>query len=427
MKINLYLALSIMMAATIPTGSVHGQRDIEADSVLRENAVRLFLDCSFCDINYIRQEIPYVNYVRDVREAQVYLRVNSRQAGNGGREYTITFEGQGEYEGMDDTLRYSTLPDDTSNNTRNGRTQMMKMGLMRYVAKTPLFSEVEINPGTRMESQEVVDRWNNWVFELESRPSVEGQETYKELSLSNSASAIKISNEWKIEIDFDHRYSRTKYTFDETDYVRYRSLLSMDNLIVKSLGEHWSAGARVKFLSSTFNNLKYNFDFFPSLEYNLFPYSQSNDRQLRFLYGFGNSYNMYNDTTIYNMTEENRLLQKLQVAYQVQDKWGSINVSLEGSNYFHDLSKNRLELQGMIQVRIIKGLSFRIYGSVARVNDQLSLVRGETSEADLLLKIQELATAYEFDASFGITYTFGSIYNNIVNPRFGNGRSFYRR
>ena len=170
--------------------------------------------------------------------------------------------------------------------------------------------------------------------------------------------------------------------------------------------------------------MKYNFDFFPSIEYNLFPYSQSNDRQLRFLYGFGDSYNMYNDTTIYNLTEENRLLQKLQVAYQVQDKWGSINVSLEGSNYFHDLSKNRLELQGIIQIRIIKGLSFRIYGSVARVNDQLSLVKGETSEADLLLKIQELATAYEFDASFGITYTFGSIYNNIVNPRFGNGRSY---
>ena len=412
-----------MMVVTIPAVTVKGQRDIEADSVLRENAVRLFLDCYFCDINYIRQEIPYVNYVRDVKEAQVYMRVNSREAGNGGREYAITFEGLQDYEGMNDTLKYSSLPDDTMNNTRVGRTQIMKMGLMRYVAKTPLFNEVEIYPGPRLEKEEVVDKWNNWVFELESRPSVDGQETYKELSLSNSASAVKITNDWKIELDFDHRYSRTKYTYDETEYVRYRSLLSLDNLIVKSLGEHWSAGARVKYSSSTYNNLKYNFDFFPSIEYNLFPYSQSNDRQLRFLYGFGDSYNMYNDTTIYNMTEENRLLHKLQVAYQVQDKWGSINVSLEGSNYFHDLSKNRLELQGMIQIRIIKGLSFIIYGGVARVNDQLSLIKGETSEADLLLKIQELATAYEFDASFGVTYTFGSIYNNIVNPRFGNGRS----
>ena len=80
----------------------------------------------------------------------------------------------------------------------------------------------------------------------------------------------------------------------------------------------------------------------------------------------------------------------------------------------------------MIQIRIIKGLSFRIFGSIARVNDQLSLLKGELSEADVLLRLQELETAYEFDASFGITYTFGSIYNNIVNPRFGNGRHYYR-
>jgi hypothetical protein len=33
---------------------------------------------------------------------------------------------------------------------------------------------------------------------------------------------------------------------------------------------------------------------------------------------------------------------------------------------------------------------------------------------------QQLATRYSYFTSFGLTYTFGSIYNNVVNPRFGN-------
>jgi hypothetical protein len=163
----------------------------------------------------------------------------------------------------------------------------------------------------------------------------------------------------------------------------------------------------------------------PSLEYNIFPYAMSTHRQLRFLYGVGSSFRMYSDTTIYDQVEELLWQQSLQVAYEVREKWGSINVSLEGSNYFHDLSKNRIQLSGFISIRVLKGLSVRLRGRVARINDQLSLVRGEASEAEILLQLQELATSYNVGGEVGVTYTFGSIYNNIVNPRFGNGRRFF--
>ena len=113
------------------------------------------------------------------------------------------------------------------------------------------------------------------------------------------------------------------------------------------------------------------------------------------------------------------------MAYQVQEKWGSINVALEGSHFFHDFTKNRVELNGYLSVRILKGLSVRVGGAAARINDQLSLVRGELTEADILLQLQELETSYHLKGEVGITYTFGSIYNNIVNPRFGNGRRWY--
>jgi hypothetical protein len=401
------------------------QEPITGAGEVRDLAVRIFIDCDRCDMNYIREEIPYVNYVRDVKEAQVYLRETSQRTGSGGREYSFIFLGQENFQGMNDTLVYASRPDDTRDLVRRERTDMMKMGLMRYVARTPLATQVAINSTVpndgSISQQEVVDRWNNWVFRIQVRPSYEGEQSYKRLSFRNSVSATKITHEWKLDFDYDHNYSRTTYTYDDATFKRYRSSQQLDNLVVKSLGDHWSAGGRLILRSSTFNNVDFNVDLFPSLEYNLFPYSESSHHQMRFLYGFGNSFNMYRDTTIYDEIQENRLQQRLQIAYRIEEKWGSVNMSLEGSNYFHDLAKNRVELNGSLQVRIIKGLSLSVYGSVARVNDQLSLAKGELSEADILLRLQELQTAYQFRGNFGITYTFGSIYNNIVNPRFGGG------
>ena len=414
--------LILMIAALFALQSIYAQESDTIDQIQREDAVRIFIDCQRCDMNYIREEIPYVNYVRDVKEAQVYILETSEATGSGGRKYTYAFVGQEEFLGRNDTLSYSSSPDDPRDYVRIWRTQMLKMGLMPYVATSPLFKEIIIDPTDRVEKQEVDDPWNNWVFELDAEPNIEAEESLSELSLRSSVSASKISQEWKIELDFDHRYTRTKYIFDDSLNTRYRSYQGLDVLVVKSLGEHWSYGLRSELLSSSYNNYDMLVDVMPSLEYNVFPYSKSTHRQFRFLYGVGTSYRMYNDTTIYDKTEELLWQQSLQVAYEVREKWGSINVSLEGSNFFHDFSKNRLMFSGFIRIRILKGLSVRLWGGVARINDQLSLVRGEASEADILLKLQELATSYNLDGEIGITYTFGSIYNNIVNPRFGNGR-----
>jgi hypothetical protein len=398
----------------------------EADTTAqRENALRIFIDCARCDMNFIREEIPYVNYVRDVKEAQLYILETREMTGSGGNKYTFLFLGQEEFSGMSDTLVYSSRPDDTRDYQRIWRTQMIKMGVMPYVAKTPLYSEIEITPTEAMEKQVVEDRWDNWVFELEFEPDFEGEESYKELELQNSISASKITHDWKFELDFDYRYTRTKYTYDDTLYTNYKSYQRLELLLVKSLGEHWSAGLRAEQIASSYNNIDLGIDILPSVEYNIFPYSQSTHRQLRLLYGVGSSWLNYNDSTIYNEIEELLWKQQLEIAYQVQEKWGSINVSLRGSNFFHDFSKNRIELGGFISIRILKGLSLRVRGGAARINDQLALVKGEASEAEILLQLQELETSYHLEGGLGLTYTFGSIYNNIVNPRFGNGRRFF--
>ena len=97
--------------------------------------------------------------------------------------------------------------------------------------------------------------------------------------------------------------------------------------------------------------------------------------------------------------------------------WGGLNINVEGSNYFQNFDQHRLELNGDIELRLLKGLFLEIGGGVEFIHDQLHLPREGASLEDILLRRRELTTSYEYEMYIGISYTFGSIYNNIVNDR----------
>lgn len=417
----LVLILIILAPGIIFSEMGLAQETISKTDTLRKGALKFFLDCRSCDMNYTRQEIPYVNYVRDTHEAQVYLLVTSQSAGSGGQQYTLTFQGQMEFKGMNDTLVYTSNPDESSTIVREKKTNLMKMGLMRYVARTPVFSEIEIRNNSALEQEEVIDRWNNWVFELQTSPRFTAEESYNRLFFSNSVNISKVTPDIKLEIEFDMNNNKQKFIDEGVETVYLRTERSLDNLFVKSLGDHWSTGLKWDMGSSTNENYDFNTEFLPSVEYDLYPYSESTHRQLRFLYSIGYQFSNYIDTTIFNQTSEGLFKHELRIAYQVQKKWGSANVSVTGSNYFYDFSKNRVELNGFMRLRIIKGLSLTVNGGIAYINDQLNLRKGDLSEAERLLRLKEQATNFFVMGGVSLTYTFGSIYNNVVNPRFGNG------
>ncbi len=82
-------------------------------------------------------------------------------------------------------------------------------------------------------------------------------------------------------------------------------------------------------------------------------------------------------------------------------------------------SNGRLEANGEFSWRIVRGLSISAEANASRIRDQLSLrSRGATPE-EVLLRLRELQSGYEYGFSMSLTYTFGSIFSSIVNPRFG--------
>lgn len=48
-----------------------------------------------------------------------------------------------------------------------------------------------------------------------------------------------------------------------------------------------------------------------------------------------------------------------------------------------------------------------------------SLPRRDATPEEVLLRVRELQSGHEVRLQVGLSYTFGSIFNNIVNPRFG--------
>ena len=83
-----------------------------------------------------------------------------------------------------------------------------------------------------------------------------------------------------------------------------------------------------------------------------------------------------------------------------------------------DFNKNHFQIYTAIEWRIFKGLSVNLSLNYNIVRDQIGLPKGETSRDEVLLSIKQLQTDYSMWANFGISYSFGSIYNNVVNPRF---------
>lgn len=357
----------------------------------QDSAVRAFLDCpdTFCDFDYYRTEITFVNWVRDRQFAQVHLLVTTQSTG-GGREYTLTFIGVERFAGSADTLRWTSRAADTEDDIRRGLAQTMRLGLVRFAARTPVVKHLEISYSAPAQAAaQVRDPWNYWVFSAYVNANLQGEKTFKFQRWSGSLSAGRITEQWKTRFSLSQNYRQSDFTitsFDSTGAPFEETITDINrgydanSLIVRSLGAHWSFGGRATVSSSTFLNQELVVGVSPALEYDVYPYSQSTRKLLTLRYEIGPTAYRYRDTTIFNRLHETRFSHSLNVSLNVKQPWGSSGVALAASNYLHDFRKNRVNFFGDGQFRIYKGLSLQLFGSVALIHDQLFLSKQGASE-----------------------------------------------
>ena len=385
---------------------------------LKKLAPKVYIDCNSCDMDFIRTEITFVNYVRDRKDAQVHVLITTQSTGSGGTEYTLTFGGQGQFEGEDNVLKHVAGNTDTSDEIRKGLVGILKIGLVPYAGKTPIAGKISISFQEKAQPTSVEDKWDFWVFSLSGRAYFDGEKTARSHSLNGSFSANRVTPAFK----FRSSYSANKYTdrffLNPGEIVSTSKSHNFNALGVKSISDHWSVGAGLTAYTSTYSNIKFAIRPAPALEYNFFPYSQSTRRQLRVLWKPGYNSYRYQEETIYDKTSEGLWGETFSVALELKEKWGTISNAIEASHYFQDLRKNRLELYSELSLRLYKGLSLTLFAYYSRIHDQLSLRKGEASLEQVLLRRTQLATSYSYQTQIGLTYTFGSIFSNVVNPRF---------
>jgi hypothetical protein len=129
------------------------------------------------------------------------------------------------------------------------------------------------------------------------------------------------------------------------------------------------------------------------------------------------------ERTVFDRIDETLSDHLLSVEYDVRQPWGDASLQVEWSNYLHDFNLNRASIDGNLSFRILRGLDLDVNASYERIRDQVNLSAEGLTDQEILVRRGELATGYEYEVSFGLSYSFGSIFNNVVNNRFP-GRFF---
>jgi hypothetical protein len=383
--------------------------------------INFFLDCYHCDFTFVRQELDFVSFVREPQLADVHILVTESNTGGGGSKFFFNFIGLKEFKGLDYDYTIITNQSDTEDDIRKALLKIIKIGILPYYSKTDFLDNINIDleeSGNRKAGDMVIDRWNKWVFSLESGGEFQKEESQNKYSLDTQASAERITEEWKTSLEASYEFNRENYFDEGTKITNKQDTKQLSAELIKSLTEKWSAGVFGEYSSRTFLNIKNKFSTATGIQYNLFPWKECNRRVFAIGYGIGLDIYDYNDTTIYAKMHETYLSEILLINLELVQPWGEISVGIEGQHLFRDFSKNHLTLESDISLRLTKNFSVYCEIQSQLIHDQLYLPKGDASLEDILLERRKLATTYEVSGRIGFRFTFGSIYNNIVNERF---------
>lgn len=421
--------LLLLLALLLPRG-VRAQQT--APATARAGAIRMFLDCQWqCDQQFLKKEITFVDWMRDRADADVHVLVTSQGTGGGGDEYTLKFIGLGRFANVEQTLKYFSTNTSTSDEIRNGILEVLKRGLVRYVAESPLASQLKISfqapeGGLASKADAARDPWNLWVFNMGVGGSVNGEQSTKSHSFRGSVSASRTTEAWRMSFGSSMNYSADTFHLSETETFHTVSRnIDASGIVVKSLTEHWSLGLVGNASSSTFLNYELSMRVAPGVEFNFFPYSESTRRMFTVQYTVGLDRFNYREVTIFGKTEETLADHKLGTGLSLRQPWGNVSGSVSFTQYLNMLDKYRISSFGDANVRLFKGFSFSVFGSASRTRDQINLRAGDASPEEILVRQRQLASGYNYFLHFNINYSFGSVFNNIVNPRFGGGGGIF--
>ena len=370
----------------------------------------------------MRTELSYFDFVRDRFEADIQILIIEQEQSNGGKKFTIQFKGAKQWSNVNDTLFFNTQQANTPDDIREALLQQISIFLVHIIPLNNLPPNLVIEFPKRENNRidSIKDKWNFWVFTPGIEGWAEGGTNNLWTSLKSDFTIRRINNQSKFIAKPYYNLISSFINLDSAKLSGTAADYGLNLLYAKSISAHWSVGGIVQIGHNYFLNIKNAYKIAPVVEYNIFPFSMNTVKQVRFAYQIGlNNFN-YLDTTVFNVLSENRFYQRLTLNIEYNRPWGSIMTGVFHNSYLNNFKQNRTGLNANLSLRLFEGFSLTLEGNVFFINDQISLLKNNLADEAYFLGTQQLPAKLNYLIDFGVRYTFGSIYNNIVNPRFGN-------
>lgn len=396
----------------------------------QEAALRLFLDPKqiYVDQAFLKKELTWVDWVRERTAAHVHLILAAQPSGGGGEAYEFRFLGQGPFAGMEDVLTLSLPGTATPAEVRAAIASRIALGLARFAARTPQADRLRVQPAAGTgptNTQPRTDPWNAWVYRVEGNGNLNGESSSSFSNAWLSLGASRVTAEDFLRMDLSGNWNRSRFDLEDSSLVTSSKAFYGNFAAAKGLGPHWTLGLLASGARSTRANISSSARLAPGLEYSVWDYGESTRRQLTFLYQAGAGRNVYFEETMFGKMRQTVMDNRFTAALVMNQPWGTVSASAYGSAYLHDWGLNSLGLYGSMNLRVHKGLNFNLYLNYSRVRDQLALPRSGATDEEVLLRLKEIRTSYRYSVYLGLSYTFGSIFNNAVNPRFRSSGGYF--
>ena len=426
------LRLSLVAILSLALGSPLLAQDAGGDQELATRP-RVYFDCQggpHCNSTYYRTEIPWVTWVRDQADAHLHVIVTDQNTGVGGREYQLDFLGLGERSDYVDQTLYQSLPTDTQRERLDGVNYALAVGFARFAQYAGFRNIVQFSAGEGgapppdvglVTSEEVQDPWNLWVFRMNGNGNFRGESSEQRRQFRGGFNASRVTPTWKQNYNFFINYNFQENDLSDGVFVDERTDFNVNTTVVYAVAEHWSVGFTSRVGRNVRQNQQRTARLTPALEYSFFPYEEATRRSLTAFYEIGPEHFDYLEETQDRLFEETRFQQRLSIEFAQRQPWGDAQVRLQGSHFLHDLDRNNLELRGELSFRVTRGLDVDVGANYIFVADQLYLPLAELSDEEILTGARRIATDKEYGIFFGLSYQFGSIFNNVVNNRFPGG------
>ena len=384
-------------------------------SLAQENKIKAYLDCR-CDENYLKQETSFLEYVRDQDLADVEIIIRDVRTPTGTRSFEIEIDGNNEFKEISSSTIVSGYVTDTSGTLRDKLLNKLKLSLVPFLDKANYVIKVDIDSNF----DEVIvndEKWKNWVFELSGSYNSDKEESRKTNRYEIQFEIDKLTEDWRIGMEISRNESNRKFISNDDIYTSNRKSTSFRGRVIRSISDHFSAGIFFGAYQNTYENIDFNRYLAPAIEYSLYPYKDVLSKEITLAYRIGTGKRNYIEETIYGYTEQKLTSQTLSLNIRFRQKWGNISSYINGTQFLNDGTKKRFSLRSDLDIRVFEGLAVRLSGNINLIREQYSLAAGNTSVEDLLLQQRQIATDYRTNFSIGLSYTFGSIYNSIINTR----------